>query len=105
MMTNDESWSDGEESGLPETVISIDQSIALKHRVAQGEFASFEEAPAKSKEELNLSKVGDDWYSEEVLSWLKEGIQQVENGEVIPGEIAMAELDARLKELEDGEIG
>jgi hypothetical protein len=71
MTVKNQLWLDCEEDGFPEIVISIDQSIALKERVAQGEFASFDEALAKSKEELHLIKVGDDWYSEESLNRLK----------------------------------
>jgi hypothetical protein len=99
MTIDSELWLDCEEDGFPEIVISIDQSIALKQRVAQGEFSSFDEALTKSKEELHLTKLGDDWYSEEALSRLKEGIRQAERGELIPSEKIEAWFDEWQDEL------
>jgi len=99
MIADDELWQDCEEDGLPEILISIDQSIALKQRVALGEFTSFDEALAKSKEELHLTQVGDDWYSEQALNRLKEGIRQAKDGKVVPGEEIEAWFNEWLAEL------
>jgi hypothetical protein len=99
MSANKELWADCEEDGFPEIVISIDESIALRERVALGEFTSFDEALAKSKEELHLTKVGDDWYSEQSLNRLKEGIRQAKDGKVVPGEDIEAWFDEWQAEL------
>ena len=52
-----------------------------------------DEAISKSSEELQLTKVGEDWYSIEVLERLNESIRQAERGELISGEEVMAKLD------------
>jgi predicted transcriptional regulator len=75
-----------DEEDAPEILISISQLIALDIRVAAGEFASMDEAIAKSSEELQLTKVGEDWYSAETLDRLREGMRQSDAGELVPQE-------------------
>jgi len=99
-MVDDDFGPDNEEKDSPEILLSIAQSIQLQTKVAEGKFSSMDEAIAKSSEELQLTKVGEDWYSAEALERLNEGIRQAESGELIPGEEVMAELDEWIKKAE-----
>jgi hypothetical protein len=98
-MMDDDFGAEDEEDDTPEILISISQSIALKRRVAKGEFASLDEAIAKSKEELQLTKVGEDWYSAEALERLEKGIRQAERGEVITSKKSKPSSRRGLKRL------
>ncbi len=89
-----------EEKDGPEILISVSQSIALQERVDQGDFATLDDAIAKSWDELQLTKVGDDWYSAAALERLDEGMRQADRGELIPGEEVMAKLTQWIKEAE-----
>lgn len=103
MMAMNETEPDREEDGTPEILISISQSIALKKMVAEGRFASFDEAIAKSSDELKLTKRGDDWYSSDAWEQLQRGMDQADRGELIPGEEVMARFEAVLREISQHE--
>jgi predicted transcriptional regulator len=85
-MTDDDFGAGSEDDNLPEILISVSQSISLQKRVAAGEFSSLDEAIAKSSEELQLTKVGENQYSVEAIERLKEGCGQADAGNLVPQE-------------------
>jgi predicted transcriptional regulator len=88
------------EEYVPMLMLSIPQSLRFQRMVDEGQYASFDEAVAAHRDELQFEKVGDDWYSAEAKKRIEDGIAEALRGEFVDGEEVMAKFDALLRELE-----
>jgi Arc/MetJ-type ribon-helix-helix transcriptional regulator len=70
----------------------------LMEQVAEGRFASVDEAVAQAIEALRLDGEDDDAW---VLRLLAEGEAQIARGETIPGDEVMADLERRIFKLRE----
>jgi len=74
---------DRREPSSAEVLLSVTEGHAFETAVAEGKFATFEDAVNASAKELGLKLVGDTLYSREALSALQRGMEEAERGEFV----------------------
>ena len=76
--------------------LKADHEQWLTQQVAEGRFASIDEAVAQAIETLKLDDAEDD---EWVRPYLEEAEASIASGEEIPGDVAIARMKARMNAL------
>ena len=76
--------------------LSPEHQAWLLQQVAEGRFASMDEAVAQAIEILRLDVEDDD---EWVRPYLEEAEAELAQGKAIPGEVVIAELEKRIQKL------
>jgi Arc/MetJ-type ribon-helix-helix transcriptional regulator len=77
--------------------LSAEHQKWLMEQVAQGRFATLDEAVAEAIEAFRIEEDDDDW----VRARLAEGEAQIARGETIPVEVVFADLDRRIAKLRE----
>ncbi len=94
-MIDDEHESNDETLYSQSTLISISQANHFAAMVAEGKFASIDDAIENASQQLQLVRVGNDVFSAEAIERLLEGIRQADRGELMSAE----EVDRKFGEF------